>query len=65
MTSPLWRGTVMAAASALVLAAPASAHGLHTHAAGALHAVFHAVPVLAVVVGVVVAYRVIRSRLPG
>jgi uncharacterized membrane protein len=55
----------MAAASALVLAAPASAHGLHTHAAGALHAVFHAVPVLAVVVGVVVAYRVIRSRLPG
>jgi uncharacterized membrane protein len=53
----------MAVASAAILAAPASAHGLHTHAAGALHAVIHAVPVLAVVVGVVVAYRVIRSRL--
>lgn len=47
---------------ALLLATPVAAHGLHQPASGALHGVMHALPVLAVVVGVVLAYRMYRSR---
>ena len=62
MTSRALRRAFGAFGLALVLATPVAAHGLHQAASGALHGVMHALPVLAVVVGIVVAYRLIRSR---
>ena len=62
MTSRALRHAFGALGLALVLATPVAAHGLHQSANGALHGVMHALPVLAVVVGVVLAYRLIRSR---